>query len=617
MLSALVGAITIVLATLLVILSYYFAYEAVKQAYINQLKNFNQDISRGLSEFYETQMTTARYFASNPVVSNAVRTGQYEEATALFSEYAGAFGIYENIFISTPEENPKIIATSLPPSLGVRWGGAGFENTIRHVLSGEVWTDDPKRSPITGDPVVLFAAPIKDGDKVVGIMSVAVYISNYTHGLVKEVKIGSKGYPTVADLKGLLFAHPDKKMVFKVNLGESEIGQSILTGPDNTVLRYTDSEGTKLLTFYRNEKYRFISMANLLEDDILNEANRMAMMMIGVTIAGMILAIVVMYYLISLRIRPLEEAVKTVRDMAEGEGDLTARITITSSDEIGELALWLNTFIEKLNQSIQTITVNMDEMYRASRTQAETSTNLSSLTEELTAQSRNIAESSSRMNGNMNSISSSVEEMSISITEVAKSSQSAAEIAREANQTTETANQIVLNLGEDARKIGAVIDSITGIASQTNLLALNASIEAAGAGEAGKGFAVVASEVKELARQAGASSEEIKQRIINMQNSTDKTIESIQNIVGTISRLSEISNSIAATVEEQSITAKEISGTLAQSNQATEEITSNIDGVYQASKKGAEEAGHTADLARNMENQVRNVNEILGQFKIE
>src|SRR5690606_1725888 len=106
----------------------------------------------------------------------------------------------------------------------------------------------------------------------------------------------------------------------------------------------------------------------------------------------------------------------------------------------------------------------------------------------------------------------------------------AASVAGEANDTAASTNQIVKTLGENASEIGNVIETISGIAAQTNLLALNAAIEAAGAGEAGKGFAVVASEVKELARQSAESSEEIKAKIVAIQESSAQAVEAIGRI---------------------------------------------------------------------------------------
>lgn len=339
-------------------------------------------------------------------------------------------------------------------------------------------------------------------------------------------------------------------------------------------------------------------------------------LMLSLLIASIIIALLVTFAMNQSVAKVATGVVERVRDMAEGEGDLTKRLQVDSTDELGEVAQWLNKFVAKIHDNVAQIDKHSKNLESTSENLKNASQNVSAGSEEMNRQSEMIASSATQMNQNLQVVSSSMEEMSISISEVAKKASDAASIAKEADITAKDTENVVKGLGEDAKEIGKVIDSITEIASQTNLLALNAAIEAAGAGDTGKGFAVVASEVKELARQAASSSEEIKYKITAIQKSTEKTTEAILNIAQVIDKVNEISAAIASSVEEQSITAKEIASNVSQSSIASNDVTKNISGINTASKDGAKESAQALSYARDLQTLSENLNNIVRQFKI-
>lgn len=337
---------------------------------------------------------------------------------------------------------------------------------------------------------------------------------------------------------------------------------------------------------------------------------------LGLSIGALVLGIVITITLDRFVAVPIRNATERVKDIAEGEGDLTKRVEVNSNDEVGELAGWLNQFINKIHDIVADISENTQKVVTGAKSLTQSSQELSSGTEEMSTQAETIATAATQMAQNFETVSSSIEEMSISVSEVAKNSSEASNIADTARKSTEEADKLIQDLGASAKEIGVVIESIVSIANQTNLLALNASIEAAGAGEAGKGFAVVASEVKELARQAGTSSEDIKDRVGAVQKSSDVAVKSIGEINEVIARVSEISSSIASSVEEQSITAKEIARNINQASTAASEVTQNIEGVSVVAKQGAQNAETLSQLARDMNQLSEALSAIVGQFVI-
>ncbi len=289
-------------------------------------------------------------------------------------------------------------------------------------------------------------------------------------------------------------------------------------------------------------------------------------------------------------VKPLKQVAAGLKDIAEGDGDLTARLTVRSEDEIGELAKWFNIFIEKLQAIISGIAENTETLGNASLELAGVSQQMTAGAEHASVKTHSTSSSAEQVNTAMAAIASTMEQASTNISMVAASveqmSNSIQEIAQhsgKANTMTGTAVTLVKSssdrvdgLGKAAQEISKVTETITEISEQTNLLALNATIEAARAGEAGKGFAVVANEIKELARQTADATNEIRKRIEGIQDSISGTIGDIEKVPGVINEINAIVSTIAAAVEEQSVTTKEIAANVAQASQGVQEVNQNV-----------------------------------------
>ena len=291
-------------------------------------------------------------------------------------------------------------------------------------------------------------------------------------------------------------------------------------------------------------------------------------------------------------IRSITTPVGKASALAErmAEGDFTTKLDINQQDEIGLMAKSLNSMIEQLGSMIREIVGGVGQLTASSADMAAVSQQLSSAARDTSSKSETVAAATEEMNvnfqsvsaameqstANVNMVASSTEEMTATVNEIAQSAEKARSISEGAVKQSRRTSEKMAELGESARKIGRVTETITEISEQTNLLALNATIEAARAGDAGKGFAVVANEIKELARQTAAATVDIKNQISEMQETTAVTVEDIERIAEVITEINSVINGIATAVEEQSAASSEIAGNISQASQGIAEVNENV-----------------------------------------
>ena len=326
----------------------------------------------------------------------------------------------------------------------------------------------------------------------------------------------------------------------------------------------------------------------------------------------------------------LRRQVEMLKDIAQGEGDLTKRLDEGSKDEFAEAAHWFNLFLGKLINTIGGVAQNVAEMTASSG--------------QLHSNAELIANGANRVAGQAMTASTAAEEMSATSEDIARNCLLAAEGAQRANEAAEVGSKVVnqtlqvMNkiadrvngaaqsialLEQRSDSINDIIGTIQDIADQTNLLALNAAIEAARAGDQGRGFAVVADEVRALATRTTEATKEVGDMVRAIQNETRQAVTTMNNGVrevenGTVEAnksgesLSEILEQISSTTlqisqiataaEQQTATSSEISKTMLQ-----------VTDIAQQSAHGAQESAAAANILARL---AENLHQLVGQFKL-
>ncbi|NIC06795.1 methyl-accepting chemotaxis protein [Billgrantia bachuensis] len=300
--------------------------------------------------------------------------------------------------------------------------------------------------------------------------------------------------------------------------------------------------------------------------------------------------------------RAIRQITGRIREITEGDGDLTARIESRRKDELGELAEQFNAFILRIDKTLQTVRSSTLSVHNASSEITKSSQDLSSRTEQTAA--------------NLQETSASMEEITATVSNTSDATQQANQLVQEtvgvARRGQEAMTQVestMDDISRSAAQINEFIGLIDGITFQTNILALNASVEAARAGEHGRGFAVVAQEVRTLASRSSDASRGIRELIdtsvsrtqsgASLVKSTGKTM---QEVVASIERITGVIGEISAGAKEQS-------QGIAQVNIAVSEL----DNMTQHNASLVEQTSAAAD---EMREQVERLNELIASFRL-
>jgi methyl-accepting chemotaxis protein len=458
----------------------------------------------------------------------------------------------------------------------------------------------------------------------------------------------SRSSATDPDIVFVSFYDKDKKALTKKHIDNKDIR----TVEDQIIFDKELVGFVEVGLDFSNVKEEMAKLSERIEtmiNDTKNaEKNAMRFIVIMLIISGFIVAMMLCsaIYLSLSRIvtSPIKGTIGIVKDIAQGEGDLTKRLGVNSEDEVGELSKWFNVFMVKLQEIIKEIANNANILGSSSEKftglsgkMSEGAGNMSgklhtasTAAEKMSVNMNTVAYNMGQAADNVNMVATAAEEMTSTINEIAQNTEKARNITGEAVVQTESASNKVDELGSAANEIGKVVEAITEISEQVNLLALNATIEAARAGEAGRGFAVVANEIKELARQTAEATLEIKGKIGAIQGATEATVSEIDQISKIINDVNEIVTTIATAVEEQSATTKEIAGNVTQAAQGIQGVNENvatsstvasdiaedIAAANQSADEMSHSSGQVAMSAEELAVMAKQLNEMVGKFRV-
>ncbi|ABA72098.1 methyl-accepting chemotaxis protein [Pseudomonas fluorescens] len=488
---------------------------------------------------------------------------------------------------------------------------------------------EPYIAASSGKLVITVATPVQRQGQMIGVAGADIDLSSVS-AIINSLNFGGHGHAFIVSADGKILIHPDSKLVLKT------LAEAYPNGAPNVSpgLKEVEFDGkTQLISFTR---VNGVPSADWYVALVLDKDTAFSMLSEFRTSAliAMVIAVVIIIALLGMLIRVLMQPLLTMgramHDIAEGEGDLTKRLTIHGHDEFGALGLSFNRFVERIHTSIREVSSATGQVNEVAL--------------RVVAASNSSMFNSDQQASRTNSVAAAINQLGAAAQEIAQNAALASQHSSDARSLAEDGQQVVdktihamqqlsakisdscgniETLNSNTVNIGQILEVITSISQQTNLLALNAAIEAARAGEAGRGFAVVADEVRNLAHRTQDSAQQVQKMIEELQVGARQAV----GIMTESQRESESSVGIANQAGERlgSVTQRigEIDGMNQSVATATEEQTAvvesinvDINEINTLNQEGVENLQATLRACADLEQQAARLKQLVGSFRI-